>query len=132
MIRRFIYASRPRPDLAAQEIPRIVAVSRANNERDGIGGVLLYTGEDFVQLIEGAPDRVEATWRRIRADPRHVEVVALLDERDVQAWFADWRVGYLADAAFSRTLAEWRERGRWDGPGSRQAMRLRFAGADSL
>ena len=94
--------------------------------------VLLYTGEDFVQLIEGAPDRVEATWRRIRADPRHVEVVALLDERDVQAWFADWRVGYLADAAFSRTLAEWRERGRWDGPGSRQAMRLRFAGADSL
>lgn len=132
MIRRIVYTSQPRTDLPTQEIARIAAVSRARNERDGISGVLIYTGMDFAQLIEGASASVAALWQRIRADPRHVDIVPLLDEPDEKPWFPDWRMGYLVDVEFSRRLAEWRARGRWSGPEARQEVRLRFSAADSL
>jgi Sensors of blue-light using FAD len=132
VIRRIVYTSLPRHELPAQEIARIAGVSRARNERDGISGVLIYTGMDFVQLIEGEGARVQALWQRIRADARHVDIVPLLDEPDARPWFADWRMGYLVDTEFSRRLAEWRAQGRWTEPEARQEVRLRFAAADSL
>ena len=70
MIRRLAYVSRPRPGLSVVEIPRIVSVCRARNEVEGITGVLLYTGLDFAQVIEGSWQPVVDLWERIRADER--------------------------------------------------------------
>lgn len=133
MIRRLAYVSRPQPDLPATEIPRVVVTSRANNSRDRISGVLVYTGTDFAQLIEGDQMRVDALWRRIRADERHLEITPLLDEADAAPWFPDWRMGYLADPALARKFAEWRRLGGHtiDERG-RVALRTLLAAADAL
>lgn len=132
MFRRLAYTSVPRPNLPAAEIPRIIASSRTHNVRDGMCGVLVYTGHEFAQLIEGAPEKVERLWQRIQADARHVELVILLDELDRTRWFNDWRIGYLADRALIDSLASWRARGRCLDGGERDALRRLFAAADSL
>jgi hypothetical protein len=90
------------------EIPRIVAACRARNGERAITGVLLFTGRDFAQLIEGAPDTVTMLWARLRADDRHGDIVVLLDERVPQRWFADWRVGFPTDTALVGRIAAWR------------------------
>ena len=107
MFRRLAYVSRPRENLPLTEIPRIVAVCRAHNEADGITGVLLYTGDDFVQVIEGPVAVVTRLWSRILADPRHHEIVKFLDEPSPSRWYQDWRVGFPSDAALVSRIAGW-------------------------
>ena len=132
MIRRLAYVSRPQPDLPAPELSRIVAMSRINNARDRLSGVLVYTGTDFAQLIEGAAARVEALWYRIGRDDRHRDVRLLFDESAQARWFSDWRMGYLADRNLSFLIRAWRgldgamdERRRFE-------LRRLLAAADSL
>ncbi len=132
MLRRLAYVSRPRPDLPVTEIPRIVAVSRANNQNSGLYGVLVYTGTDFAQLIEGDPGGVEALWKLVRADPRHLDVKKLLDEQCSSPWFSDWRMGYLPDRAHALRLSEWRTLNRAMSRDELAALRTLFAAADAL
>ena len=131
MIRRIAYASIPRPDLGASEVPRLISKSRTNNERDGIGGVLVFTGSDFVQLIEGAPELVDACWERILSDPRHHSVAPFLDMSDQEPWFPEWRVGYLYDEDFTRRIASWRSRSGAMNPEELHEIRLVFAATDA-
>lgn len=132
MIRRLAYVSRPRPGLPASEISRIVQVSRANNAQTGICGVLVYTGTDFAQLIEGLSADVEDLWSRIRADVRHADVTLLLDERDVAPWFPEWRMGYLSDRELSLRFTEWRALRHGIEATGRSELRRLLAAADAM
>jgi len=132
MIRRLAYVSRPRPDLRPAEISRIVVKSRVNNQRDGLTGVLVYTGNDFAQVIEGPSDRVEALWDRIKRDDRHQDVALLFDETSETPWFPDWRMGYLVNRSLTKHIGEWRDLdGAMDKRGRKQLRQL-LAAADSL
>jgi len=108
MLRRLAYVSYPAADLPPAEVSRIIHVSRVHNAAHGITGVLVYTGTDFAQLIEGRHESVETLWRRIQADKRHRDILSFLDEPAERAWFETWRMGYLYDDALSQQIAEWR------------------------
>ncbi len=109
MIRRLAYVSRLRSGLSLTQIPRIVSICRANNEVNGISGVLLFTGADFAQLIEGEAKSVADLWARIRADKRHCDIARFLDEQAPSRWFPDWRVGFTLDPGLMARIAQWRE-----------------------
>ena len=132
MLRRLAYVSYPSADLAASEVSRIIQVSRVNNAAHGITGVLVYTGTDFAQLIEGRDEEVEKLWRRIQADPRHRDVVAFLDEPTERAWFETWRMGYLYDDTLSQRIAEWRTLKARLAHVERDAVRALMASADAF
>lgn len=132
MIRRMAYVSQPLADLPVTEIPRIVATSRANNERDGLTGVLVYTGADFVQLIEGPEEAVATLWARVASDPRHRDIAILLDESNHRPWFPDWRMGYLLNADLARQIASWRDLRKRIDEGDRMELRRVLAAADAL
>jgi hypothetical protein len=110
MIRRIGYVSHPVPGLSLAEIPRIVATCRARNDAEGVRGILIFTGLDFAQLVEGPPGSVADLWARIRADNRHHDVVTMFDERALSTWFSDWRVGFPSDPATIGQIAAWRQR----------------------
>jgi hypothetical protein len=132
MIRRLAYVSRPRPGLPLVEIPRIVARCRVRNELDGITGVLLFTGLEFAHLIEGSPNNVTDVWARIRADDRHCDIVALLDEQSPSRHFADWRMGFPSANGLATQIAVWREhKGPWNAIEHDDMLRL-FMSADAL
>ena len=132
MIRRLAYVSRPRPDLPASELSRIVVASRTNNARDHLFGVLVYTGSDFAQLIEGASAHVYALWNRIKRDERHRDVVLLFDETASTPWFPDWRMGYLADRHLSFAIRGWSSLDGAMDEGGRFQLRQLLAAADSV
>ncbi len=93
MLVRLLYASRAGDKLAATEIDAILTRSRAHNPQNGITGVLCYSGELFMQVLEGGRTEVNRLYAEIVRDTRHRDVV-LLDYAEVpERRFAGWTMG---------------------------------------
>ena len=78
------------------ELREILDISRVNNHRKNISGVLLYGDGKFIQVLEGREADVQETYHRIAADQRHKGLTPIargeLDERS----FPEWSMGYRA------------------------------------
>lgn len=91
MLLQLTYASRPFGFDSAM-LTGILFDARRCNSRDGITGALICRDDLFLQLLEGPEAAVEATFARIAADDRHIEVRRLTrrliadDERMFSAW----------------------------------------------
>ena len=89
---RLVYASRSLvpEDGVPVELPRILDAARRWNAAQGITGALLFSADGFVQVLEGPVAAVEATFERIKCDPRHADVVVLeagmVPARDFEGW----------------------------------------------
>ena len=82
-------------DAAKVDLGDILRVSRANNRRDRITGLLHYDGRRFLQALEGPAALVEAAYARIRVDPRHFAPV-VLSQRPIDAReFGNWDMAAL-------------------------------------
>jgi hypothetical protein len=89
------------------ETADLIANSRTRNEQFGITGVLLYTGERFLHLIEGRDSDVGALWRNVLADDRHAELTVLYDGHGPERWFTSWRAGYISERTLTPLLKRW-------------------------
>ena len=69
------YVSVADPLISDEDIAAILVSARRNNARDELTGALVYNGHNFLQLLEGPDDQVEACLAVIRADPRHSGMV---------------------------------------------------------
>jgi len=82
----------------------ILEVSRANNERDGITGVLLLFNNSVVQCLEGSREAVNRTYARIVRDRRHQNPL-LVDYRVIPSRsFSGWSMGYVPDSSATRPV----------------------------
>ncbi|CAN5251746.1 hypothetical protein BH09ACT1_BH09ACT1_22300 [soil metagenome] len=86
------------------DIADVLALSRSNNARLDITGVLLYRDGRFIQILEGPDDVVRAKFAVIAADERHRGIHTVSEESVDTRQFPEWTMGYrpLTDAAVSR------------------------------
>ena len=68
----------------------MVEKAQEKNEKRGISGLLLLSGDRFLQVLEGKPAEVNALYRRIVTDSRHGEVDLVGFEQIGVRLFADW------------------------------------------
>ncbi len=103
---RLIYASQANQPLTLAEVVGLLETSRANNARTGISGLLMYCGESFLQVLEGPPEGVDATYQRIQADPRHCELRLLARVVISRRKYREWSMGFkvLDEHEFERAL----------------------------
>jgi hypothetical protein len=103
MMYQLAYRSFSRLPLQEATLSDILEVSRRNNNRDEITGVLMYEGRTFFQVLEGEQSAVEdCYYKRILNDPRHCRLVLYwygLAERRV---FSDWAMGYVGPHEIGR------------------------------
>lgn len=76
------------------ELGAILEASVRNNTRDGLTGMLLYSGGNFMQVLEGEKRMVQATFNRISRDPRHNNIIMLSKEAITEREFAKWSMGF--------------------------------------
>ena len=76
MLVRLLYASRA-VDPGQAAIEDILSQSRISNPTAGITGILCYSGEIFLQAIEGGRMAVSELYGHILKDARHKDVVLL-------------------------------------------------------
>ena len=93
-MKRIIYCSQASYDLAPQELVTLLEISRRNNEAVGLSGMLLYSSQSFLQLLEGDPATLATTYARIEVDDRHVNLRLLLEADVAAPLFPDWTMGF--------------------------------------
>ncbi len=95
MLETLVYTSAATADrLTDEDLDEILEISRENNARAGITGLLLFAEGNFIQVLEGPAEEVERAFRRIAKDPRHRQIIELYREPIKKRSFADWNMGY--------------------------------------
>jgi hypothetical protein len=95
MLVRCLYASRPSGPLSTQQIDLILEQSRRNNPRAGVTGILCYTKNVFIQVLEGGRDEVCKLFNGIVCDDRHLDVRILVYEEISERRFSNWAMGQV-------------------------------------
>lgn len=83
------YASRPFGFDAAM-LAGILLDARRCNTRDGITGMLICRADLYLQLLEGPEEMVDAAYRRIKADDRHMDLQLLTRRTVAKRLFPLW------------------------------------------
>ncbi|MBJ7438319.1 MAG: BLUF domain-containing protein [Sphingopyxis sp.] len=89
-----IYISVADPLIGEQDIAALLVQARRNNQRDALTGALIFNGHNFLQLLEGPADKVDACLAVIRSDPRHSGMVEIRRRRIDDRAFAEWSMLY--------------------------------------
>jgi hypothetical protein len=76
--------------LSNETLLELCKTSAAKNARLGITGLLLLSGEAFLQVLEGPSDAVNELYLRIARDGRHGRLRLLRYERITKRTFEDW------------------------------------------
>ena len=94
-----VYSSAATVPFEDVDLAALLAVSRMNNERRGLTGLLLFRDGQFMQVLEGPEAAVRRALATIAADPRHTGVWTLDEETIEHRRFGAWSMGYrpLAD-----------------------------------
>lgn len=90
---RLVYTSSRSSSCDQACIDQILDASRKNNPNDDITGMLLYTEDRFIQILEGPLERIMSTYNRISKDNRHGGSVIRYCEPTEERHFHDWHMG---------------------------------------
>jgi hypothetical protein len=98
-----IYVSSAAQLFSTADLGRLLEVSRTNNAKREVTGMLLYKDGNFMQVIEGEEANVRALYDKLQLDPRHGGFLTLLEEKIATRHFQDWSMGFknLDDPAVS-------------------------------
>jgi hypothetical protein len=76
------------------ELQAILDWSIAYNAQHQLTGLLLYSDQQFVQLLEGPEAAVRLLYARIQQDTRHAQIVTLSDGPGPARLFAEWQMAF--------------------------------------
>ena len=110
MLVRLLYASRAVEAIDATLVESILSRSRTRNPSIGVTGLLCYTGDVFLQVIEGGRAEVSKLYNIIVRDPRHRDVTLLHFEEVGSRRFSNWTMGQVnLDKVNPSTLLKYSE-----------------------
>lgn len=78
----------------ATVVHRILVAARKANQRDFITGLLVVGGGRYLQVIEGPTSAVDALYRNIETDERHVAVTRFLTRKIDARSFGSWSMAF--------------------------------------
>jgi hypothetical protein len=90
------YASTATCEMPRDELLALLTYARKRNADDGVTGLLLFQGGHFVQVLEGEPQSVRTTFKRICGDARHTRIALLFEELVSERQYRDWSMGFQA------------------------------------
>ncbi len=110
---RLIYKSAARHEAEEMfrppNLPAILEASRRRNGEVGLTGVLVYTGNGFLQVLEGGQAEVLGVFERLLVDRRHRSISVIEMGETERRLFGCWSMGFLgaspeADARLEAAL----------------------------
>ena len=95
MLKQLVYVSSAVHPFSDEELLQILRVSGQKSKPLGITGALLHWDGNFMHVLEGPVDVVDAAYAQARQDPRNHGVITLLEKAVEERCFADWSIGFL-------------------------------------
>ena len=104
-MKTIVYISKSTQPMHENQLLDILHSSRIHNAALNISGVLLYSEDTFIQLLEGRDAIINALYSRILADERHTNIITLIDETTAEKSFGQWLMGFaVTDATKTEKL----------------------------
>ena len=104
MLVRLLYASRATEPQNVSVYDSILEQSRVHNPQLGITGILCYSENVFIQVLEGGRDEVCELYNTIARDTRHTNV-RILDFAEIrERRFGNWTMGQVNLAKVNPSL----------------------------
>ena len=88
------YVSSTQELLSVQELVELLEAIRPKNEELELTGMLLYSGGNVIQTLEGPEESVEKVFASIESDPRHTGIRVLQREQVETRTFPRWSMGF--------------------------------------
>lgn len=88
------YVSSATRNISEEQLKTILSESRVQNARAGLSGVLLFHDGTFFQYLEGAPDAIDETFRRIARSSLHGGIIELVRGPIEHRQFGEWSMGF--------------------------------------
>ncbi|MDD5323369.1 MAG: phosphate-starvation-inducible PsiE family protein [Methylococcales bacterium] len=88
------YISTPTRPMTTDDLMEILNTARLNNVCIGVSGMLLYTGSEFIQILEGEEEVVEELLDSIKKDPRHRDFRIIEKKKIYKRDYAEWTMGF--------------------------------------
>jgi hypothetical protein len=90
---RLIYRSVSTDDFVCNEtLSDITEKGAENNRKKGITGLLILTGNEFLQVLEGPLEAVNHLYLTIAKDPRHTKINLMSFELISSRFFETWNM----------------------------------------
>jgi hypothetical protein len=89
-----IYASAATGECRDAQLLEILKTSCENNERLGLTGMLLHSEGNFLQVLEGEPEVIDALYKTICRDSRHAHLTEIVREPISKRSFGGWTMGF--------------------------------------
>lgn len=93
-MRQLVYVSTASA-VGKEDLDAILHTATARNARLGVTGLLLFNGQNFLQVLEGGGDSVGELMHGIIRDQRHSGLVVLNDIGIEERCFPDWSMRLL-------------------------------------
>ncbi|WP_051551374.1 BLUF domain-containing protein [Nocardioides sp. URHA0020] len=88
------YVSSTKEILEVPELVELLTSIRPKNDERGLTGMLLYSGGNVIQTLEGPEESVDSVFSAIEQDPRHTGILVLLREQVDTRAFPEWSMGF--------------------------------------
>lgn len=96
-LKQLVYTSIAEHPFSHQELEGLLRVSRQNNLRDDITGLLLFRNGCFIQVLEGPETQVDTAYHRISLDSRHREIFVIYENAALKRDFPQWAMAFNGD-----------------------------------
>jgi hypothetical protein len=90
------YVSLATHEMVQSALLQLLDQSRVYNVAHGITGLLMYHRQEFLQLLEGERDEVEALFATICRDRRHQQVYSMWEGPVAARSFDRWAMGFVS------------------------------------
>lgn len=94
-----VYISAAHRLMSEESLLDILNVSRKNNQKNNLTGMLLYGEGTFMQVLEGDEAILEKTYEVIKADDRHKNIIKMAEGVIEKSNFPDWSMGFKSVSA---------------------------------
>lgn len=91
---QLVYVSKATHEFTSDDLTNLLLKIRPNNQINNITGMLLFDGGSFMQVIEGKSASIAHLFSRIQSDPRHQNIVHILEKPVVARQFPGWSMGF--------------------------------------
>ena len=91
---RLVYVSTCAQSVDLTDVQDILRVAEARNTEREISGMLCWSGEFFLQCLEGERAPVTQCFSHIAADKRHHSVELIVSSPTTVRWFSTWGMGF--------------------------------------
>jgi len=93
LLHSIVYSSSAVCPMSSEDLDALLVDARNFNRQNAITGVLLHSGSNFMQCLEGPEDAVQRAYQRILSSRKHTDVFEFMNLPIQQRAFSDWAMG---------------------------------------